>query len=135
MEMDRFIAFRQVFRLSGYVMLAIMMQRAVGGQAAEAPRERISINHGWRFMKYGPDEKADELIYDVRPQVRRRREIILGEDAATAAVDVEAKKPVLKSWILPTGNDFISEPAQRYARPEGNPGSDFPFVQATFIST
>jgi len=83
-------------------------------------------------MKYGPDEKVDELIYDVRPEVRRRREIILGEDAATAAVDVKAEKPVLKSWVIPTGNDFISDPTKRYSRPEGNPGSDFPFVQATF---
>ena len=103
-KMDPFIAFRQVFRLSGYLMLATMMQLAVGCRAADAPRERISISDGWRFMKYGPDDKVDELIYDVRPEVRRRREIILGEDAATAAVDVKAEKPVLKSWVMPTGN-------------------------------
>ena len=83
-KMDPFIAFRQVFRLSGYLMLATMMQLAVGCRSADAPRERISINDGWRFMKYGPDDKVDELIYDVRPEVRRRREIILGEDTATA---------------------------------------------------
>lgn len=83
-------------------------------------------------MKYDPEEKVDELIYDVRPEVRRRREIILGEDAATAAVDLEAKRPVLKSWVMLTGNDFISDPTKRYSRPEGNPGNDFPFVQAEF---
>jgi len=119
-------------RVFGYVLLAVMIQPVVGCRATPATRERISINDGWRFMKYGPDEKVDELIYDVRPEVRRRRQIILGEDAATAAVDVEAKKPVLKSWVLPTGNDFISDASKHHSRPEGHPGSDFSFVQTTF---
>jgi len=33
---------------------------------------------------------------------------------------------------MPTGNKFISDPAKRYNRPEGNPGSEFPFVQPDF---
>jgi len=50
----------------------------------------------------------------------------------TEAVEVEATQAVLKPWILPTGNDFIKDPAKRYVRPDGNPGSDFPFVQSDF---
>ena len=68
----------------------------------------------------------------MRPDVRKRRQIILGEDRATAAAEVEAKQTVLKPWILPTGNDFVSDPAKRHAHPEGNVGADFPFVQAGF---
>ena len=113
-----------------YVLLATVMHLVITCHSANASRERISINDGWRFMKYDPEEKVDELIYDLRPEVRRRREIILGEDAATAAVSVEAKKPALKSWVMPTGNDFISDAAERHSRLEGDPGSDLSFVQA-----
>jgi beta-galactosidase len=38
----------------------------------------------------------------------------------------------LKPWILPTGNDFIKDPAKHYIRPEGNPGGDFQFVKKDF---
>ena len=31
------------------------------------PRERISINEDWRFLKYASPQDADSLIYDVRP--------------------------------------------------------------------
>jgi beta-galactosidase len=50
----------------------------------------------------------------------------------TEAVDVAADQSVLKPWILPTGNDFIKDPAARHARPEGNPGGDCPYVQSDF---
>jgi len=33
---------------------------------------------------------------------------------------------------LPSGNDFIKDPAKRHVRPEGNPGGDFPYVQLNF---
>src|SRR5690606_31409548 len=36
------------------------------------------------------------------------------------------------SYILPTANAFITNPYKHYKRPEGKPGIDFPFVQATF---
>ena len=41
-------------------------------------------------------------------------------------------RPVLKPWILPSGNDFIKDPGKRHIRPEGDPGSDFPLVQRDF---
>ena len=98
----------------------------------DSERQRININTNWRFYKYASAEEQDGLIYDVRPEVKGKREIVLGEDLATAAVDVEEDKPVLKSWILPTGNEFISDPVKRYTRPEGNPGSGCPYVQDDF---
>ncbi len=100
--------------------------------AAESPRERISINENWRFHKYDAEEKADSLIYDVRPGVRDTDSVVVADEIPTEAVKVEAKQTVLKPWILPTGNDFIKDPAKHHVRPEGNPGSDFPFVQSDF---
>lgn len=111
---------------------AFLLMMFTATSMAGSLRERVSINDGWRFKKYGPGEKADELIYDVRPEVREKREIVLGEDEATAAVEVKEEKPVLKPWILPTGNDLVSDPARHHTRPQGNPGSDFPFVQDRF---
>ncbi len=100
--------------------------------AAESVRERISINDDWYFHKYDSEEKADGLIYDVRPEVRATDRVVVADEMPTEAVEVEAKQTVLKPWILPTGNDFIKDPARRHVRPEGNPGSDFSFVQTDF---
>lgn len=96
-----------------------------------SPRRRVSINEGWRFMKYEAGQKTDDLIYDARPNPRANR----GGKPASA----ESKEPAaagtqtaLKPWILPTGNAFIKDPAARYVRPAGNPGGDFEFVKADF---
>ncbi|MBD5778081.1 DUF4982 domain-containing protein [Pelagicoccus sp. NFK12] len=101
-------------------------------EGAISSRERISINDEWRFMKYASAEQADRLIYDVRPEVTDGEDGKAADAKPTAAVEVEAKEPVLKDWILPTANDFIKNPSDRHQRPEGNPGSDFPFVQEDF---
>ena len=93
-------------------------------------RERISINKDWRFFKY--ETKPDNLIYDVRPEVEGYRDDKPADSRPTDATDVEATHKELKPWILPSGNDFIKNPDKRYVRPEGNPGSDFPFVQKDF---
>lgn len=95
-------------------------------------RERVLINEGWRFMKYASAEDADDLIYDVRPEVEDTRDDKDADSKPTEAVEVKVDKAVLKSWILPTGNDFIKDSSKHYKRPEGNPGADFPFVQAHF---
>lgn len=96
------------------------------------PRQRISINEDWRFYKYDSSSIADDLIYDVRPKVKDNNDARPADSKPTEAENVEAKQFVLKSWILPTGNDFIKDTTRHYIRPEGNPGSDFPFVQNDF---
>jgi beta-galactosidase len=95
-------------------------------------RQRISINEDWRFYKYDSTAKADDLIYDVRPEVKGNQDGGPADAKPTEAENVEATQRVLKPWILPTGNEFIKDSAKRYVRPEGNPGSDFPFVQSDF---
>jgi beta-galactosidase len=39
---------------------------------------------------------------------------------------------VLKPWILPSGNAFIKDPSLRHQRPDGDPGSDVSYMQASF---
>jgi beta-galactosidase len=93
-------------------------------------RERIAINDGWKFMKY--TSVPDKLVYDIRPEVADRNDNVVADSKPTEAVAVTATTNVLKNWILPSANDFIKDPAKQHTRPAGNPGSDFPFVQAGF---
>ena len=96
------------------------------------PRERISINEGWSFMKYDSIAAADDLIYDVRPDVIEHNDSKDADSKPTEAETVERTQQVLKNWILPTGNNFIKDTTKHYIRPDGNPGEDFPFVQKDF---
>jgi len=93
-------------------------------------RERISLNEGWKFMKY--TSAPDKLIYDIRPEITDRKDDVVADSKPTEAVTVSTAANVLKSWILPCANEFINDPAKRHQRPAGNPGSDFPFVQNNF---
>ena len=108
-----------VFFLSGFVVCA-------------SARERVLINGGWRFEKGDPGGDSAGLMYDVRPEVRDRRDDRSADSKPTEAEKVEATQGVLKPWILPTGNDFVKDPAKRHVRPAGNPGGDCSYVQGDF---
>ncbi|WP_297089946.1 beta-galactosidase GalB [uncultured Draconibacterium sp.] len=95
-------------------------------------RQKLSINEGWKFYKYENVGEADELIYDVRPDLKNNQELRVADAKPTEAVDVSASQEVLKPWILPTANGFINNPKNHYVRPEGKPGANFPFVQGGF---
>ncbi len=95
-------------------------------------KQHISINDGWRFYKYDSLAKADNLIYDVRPEVSGSNEYKVADAKPTEAVEVKATREVLKLWILPSANGFINDPQKRHVRPNGNPGGNFPFVQVGF---
>lgn len=96
-------------------------------------QERILLDKDWRFMKYSSAKSADNLIYDERPEVLDDEDGKAADAMPTEAVDIVAKQPVLKPWILPTANKFIKNPASRHTLPAGNsPGRDFPFVQKDF---
>lgn len=106
----------------------------VAGQMPSAPRERISLNEGWRFSKGDPTNvDSRTLLYDVRPVARGEdQNERLAESTEAAAKVGAATHPVLKPWILPTANPFIKDPARRHVRPEGSPGADVAYVQAGF---
>ncbi|MDA3929427.1 MAG: beta-galactosidase, partial [Prolixibacteraceae bacterium] len=82
-------------------------------------RERIAINNDWQFFKYASTDEADQLRYDVRPQEDGTYKDSKDADSRPdEAVELETSQDVLKAWILPSGNDFIADPAKRYIRPE-----------------
>ena len=95
-------------------------------------RQRISINENWSFFKYDSISNADNLIYDVRPEVTDNKDNKVADSKPTEAIKVETNQEVLKAWILPSANDFIKDAAKHHVRPEGNPGSNFPFVKGNF---
>jgi len=112
---------------------SVPMQAQVSSKSARNNnRQRISINEGWSFFKYDSISKADDLIYDVRPEVLGNKDFKVADAKPTDAVEVNTTQKVLKTWILPSGNDFIKDPQKRHIRPAGNPGSDFPFIQSNF---
>ena len=117
---------------AAFRVLAMMAVIVAGSPQRSAGAERILLNRDWRFHKGDPaGVDSKNLLYDVRPQARA-----LGEREAefTEAADrlAAATHPVLKPYILPTGNRFIQDPARRFVRPEGNPGSDLAFVKVDF---
>lgn len=101
-------------------------------QAETAPRERILLTADWRFQ-LGDPAGADSasLLYDVRPELRARSERP-AEFTEQAERLGPASRPVLKPYILPTGNRFLQDPARRSVRPPGDPGSDLAYVKSDF---
>lgn len=67
------------------------------------PRTRLPFNDDWRFTRGDPTDVTTSLRYE----------------------DV-------KSWILPTGNDFVEDPAKRSERPDGNLGEDVEYTAASY---
>lgn len=115
-----------------FVSVARLPLPAQSQSIAKPVRERISLNEGWKFYRYGATEKPDSLIYDVRPEIKNERDDKAADSRPTEKVEMTAAQNVLKPWILPTGNKFIKDESKRFKRPEGAPGSDFPFVQKEF---
>ena len=95
-------------------------------------RERILIDDDWRFQK-GDPAGVTGLLYDVRPplkgEVKDKAPDAAAEEAEKAGPSVQ---PILKPWILPTGNRFIKDPSHRFVRPAGNPGGDVSYVQSNY---
>src|SRR5664280_1643029 len=107
--------------------------------AADLPRERISIDENWRFIKGDPTNCTVSLLYDSRRDEAIRRVAEAEADgnptanksaATNESTDVPAA--VIKQWILPTGNPFIKDASRRWTRPAGNPGDGAPYVQPGF---
>lgn len=98
-----------------------------------SPRQRVSINSGWRFHLGDPDAAAAKLLYDVRPEIRQSADGKAADAEPEAAVKIDGPRDgVLKPWILPTGNAFIEAASRRHVRPPGHPGGDVAYVRADF---
>jgi beta-galactosidase len=77
----------------------------------------------WRFTRKDPPNIPISLLYDVRPQPVAR-----GAAPPPPPPDV----PVVKSWILPSGNGFLDDSSKRHRRQAGNLGSAVPYVGLSF---
>lgn len=112
---------------------AVTAQNSITTINQSYKRERISINVGWRFMKY--TSNPDNLFYDIRPKIEDTNDSKVADSEPTEAVKLESKEEGLKKWILPSANEFIKDPSKRHIRPKGNPGFDFSLVQNDFQDT
>mgnify|MGYP000038248258 CR=1 FL=1 len=123
-----------MLKLPGYLVALILLSSISCKQedTQNAARERISINDDWRFMKYQSSDGSDSLIYDVRPEVTDTQDDKAADSKPTEAIEVSTNMAVLKPWILPTGNEFISDPSKKSVRPDGNPGGTYPLVQRDY---
>jgi beta-galactosidase len=96
----------------------------VAGQRATSFRGRTLIDADWLFTKGDPPNNTVSLLYDVRPPAAARG------GAPTPTPSPEG--PVVKSWMLPTGNDFVNDAAKRASRPKGNLGEGVAYIAANF---
>ena len=88
----------------GLLLAAMLLATPASLRAAGAPspRERLSFNADWRFIKGDPAQSEGKLTYES-----------------------------LKPWLLATGAE-LSLNATPPSRPGGNPGSDVAYTQPTF---
>jgi beta-galactosidase len=63
------------------------------------------------------------LIYDVRPPVIDEQDDKPADAQPTEAEHLEMARNALKPWVLPSGNDFIKDPAKRHTRRKGTRGA------------
>lgn len=80
----------------------VLAQNVVAAQSPDSPRQRISFNLGWRFIKGDPGETSTGLDYET-----------------------------LKPWLLALAEPFGTN-TQPAAVPEGNPGGNVAFTQTSF---
>jgi beta-galactosidase len=128
---------RSVKYLAVAILLYDLIFVSIAQSAPDAQRERISINENWRFAKGDPTNNTVSLLYDVRRAevIRRVGAEADGNAAANESAeadDTNQPTAVIKQWILPSGNDFIKDPARKFVRPEGNPGDGVAYVQPDF---
>lgn len=93
-------------------------------------REKISLNEGWKFMRYEND--ADSLVYDVRPKIESHKDNIVADTRAEIEGQEKTSQKTMKAWILPTANNFIKDVAKHYKKPSSEPFPYFPFIQEDF---
>ena len=97
---------------------------------ADAQRQRVSIDDGWRFTRGDPPGLATELGYDARPVADESGDGKAADARPEGAAQVSAAgRTFLKPWILPSANGLIRDPARRHVRPAGDPGSDVAYVR------
>jgi beta-galactosidase len=121
------------YRALAAACLLCLMAAANAASSPDHPRQRQSINEGWRFRLGDPDGFSAQLQYDVRPEIRQSADGKVADARPDEAEKLQRPASgLLKPWILPSGNAFVADPAQRTARPAGEPALALPLLQAGF---
>ena len=125
-----------------WVQFSFILILAATGKAAvlaDSPRERSCINESWRFTKGDPTNNTVSLLYDVRPQRTTPRLAPTESDSSQTSSKTAAETdntntptPVIKQWILPTGNEFIKDPSRRFTSPSARSSDDVTYARPTF---
>ena len=108
----------------------VFLQLSLFASPVLGPRERISLDEDWRFIKGDPPGCFACLQYApfaTNAQTHTESSLSNAEGHTN-----EVGPLILKPWILPTGNPFIKDDQKRFTRPEGNPGDGIPYVQPGF---
>jgi beta-galactosidase len=115
--------------LLGLTLAALL---PLSSQAAE----RRSINDGWRFQRGDPQGYADQLQYDVRPEIKQSADGKVADARPDEAEKLQRPADgLLKPWILPSGNALLANPAQRTQRPAADPAVAPPLLRADYNET
>jgi beta-galactosidase len=100
---DMYVLFAWRFLRAGAFFSLIGLTHGWSSETPASPRERISLDADWLFLKGDPANAAGKLDYEK-----------------------------IKDWILPTGNAFTKDPAQQKQRPVGDLGDDVAYTQSLF---
>jgi beta-galactosidase len=103
-----------------------------GGARATTPRERLSIDAGWKFTKGDPPGNTVDLTYMVRPQGGGRGTPSTAPATTSAPATRGAPLSGIYPWILPTANPFVKDPEHWAKRPAGNLGQGVSYIAPTF---
>ncbi|MBN2589544.1 MAG: DUF4982 domain-containing protein [Sedimentisphaerales bacterium] len=130
---------RQTMRITKFQVLLvvsialILFQSGCNNSIAKSPRERISINNDWSFNMGDPSSEITESL-DYPVNRSRGRGGFGGRGGRGGAAQAEPVDPTsgIAAFILPTSNDFISDPEKRYERPEANYGGNVAYVSSIF---
>ncbi|OJJ57666.1 hypothetical protein ASPSYDRAFT_46851 [Aspergillus sydowii CBS 593.65] len=101
--------------LRTYAALAgaiLPLHAAYAEAAAAAANTRVRLHDGWKFWR--SDNIPDKVVYERRSDAN--------DDDLT----------VLKDWILPAANEFISDSDNHYAQPSEQPDIDVDYVKASY---
>jgi beta-galactosidase len=94
-----------------------------------SPRSRVLIDDDWRFSK----GDAPGIAIDLRYDALAKSAAPTGADSLTQDSRLKTPDSVsVKSWILPTGNDFLKNPGKAASRPDGSLGDGVPYARPDF---
>ncbi|KAF2264009.1 glycoside hydrolase [Lojkania enalia] len=102
-----------LFLFLSYVHIEASPLKLTREATTVSSRQRLSVSNDWKFFR--SETNPDQISYDKRPNL-------------PSTSNTES----LKAWILPSGNQFIKDPAKRYSRPTSSQRTNVTYAQNGF---